>query len=66
MCSAVKRKVRFQTLPTVPAGLCVENGEQKPVHFVVRVQLENTGKRLILAEKSVKPMTELKDSEIKK
>ena len=66
MCSAVRRKVRFQTLPTAPVGLCVEDGEQKPVHFVVRVQLENSEKRLILAEKSVKPITKRKDSEIKK
>ena len=66
MCSEVRRKVRFQTLPTVPVELCVEDGEQKPVHFVVRVQLENSEKILILAEKSVKPMTKCKDSEIKK
>ena len=28
MYSAVRRKVRFQTLPTVSIGLCVEDGEE--------------------------------------
>lgn len=61
-----KRKVRFQILSRVSGGLCVEDCEQKLVPFNSASPVEKVREKVDLSLKLAKPITEFKDSEIKK